>query len=99
MHSIDDLHSALIAMASFLEEHESPYGTEVRIAGDEVGRGDSNGARRYLELNKALLYDVYFSPVNGNAATDAEAAAPNDQFERLHERAYSFAEALLRSGR
>lgn len=98
--TVDDLHAALLEMARFLEEHHNhpPLVAEVRRSADEVARGDGRGARRYLGLNRALL-DIYFSPVNGNAAGDAEAEALQGRMEALHSRAFSLADALLRAGR
>lgn len=94
--TVDQLHAALLEEAAFLEERSLPYAGEVRRSADEVGRSDAHGARRYLGLNRALL-DIYFSPVNGNAADDAEAEDLQQRFEALHSRAFSLAEALLRA--
>jgi hypothetical protein len=94
--TVDDLHAALIEVAGFLEEHRLPFLREVRLSVDEVGRGDGHGAQRYLHLNRALL-DIYFSPVNGNAANQAEAEALQSRFEALHSRAFTLADTLLRN--
>ena len=98
--TVDDLHAALLEMADFLEEHHHhpPLVAEVRRSADEVARSDGHGAQRYLDLNRALL-DIYFSPVNGNADSDAEAEALQARIEALHSRAFSLADALLRASR
>jgi hypothetical protein len=94
--TVEDLHRAITEVAAFLEAHSQPYAEEVRRAADEVGRSDAHGARRYLELNRALL-DIYFHPINGNAATEAEAEQLQQRLETLHGRAFSLADALLRA--
>jgi len=44
------------------------------------------------------LSDLVFSPLNGNATSDAEAAVLNDQFARLRAEAWTAADRLRRSG-
>ena len=99
--TVDDLHAAIEEVADFLAEHEREDRwllDQVRRCADEVGRGDGHGARRYRDLNGPLA-GLRFSPVNGNAADDAEAQLLNRRIEALHERAYALAGALLRAGR
>ena len=95
--TVDELHGALVELATFLEERSLPYADKVRCSADEVGRSDAHGARRLLGLNRALA-DVYFSPANGNAADEAEAEQLQRRFAALHSRAHSLADALLRAG-
>ena len=96
--TVDDLGNAIEAVAEFLDRQSLPYVAEVRVARQEVARSDAHGARRYLDLNRALL-DIYFSPVNGNAQDDQEAKQLQGEFEQLHHRAFTLAETLLRASR
>ena len=96
--TVDDLGNAIEAVAEFLDRQSLPYVAEVRVARQEVARSDAHGARRYLDLNRALL-DIYFSRVNGNAQDDQEAEQLQGEFEQLHNRAFTLAEMLLRASR
>jgi hypothetical protein len=96
--TVDDLHAALVEVASFLDEHQLLLASQVRRSADEVARGDGHGARRYLDLNRGLN-DIYFSPINGNATNDTEAEVLQRRFEALHSRAFSLADTLLRASR
>lgn len=71
---------------------------EVRTAHSEVQKADAHGAERYLMLNRGLL-DLYFSPVNGNAADEREGQQLNEEWRALHQRAFALADALLRASR
>jgi hypothetical protein len=98
--TVDQLHAALIEVAAFLEERSLPGAGDVRRSADEVARSDAHGARRYLDLNRGRApLDIYFSPVNGNAADDAEAEELQQRYDALSSRAASLADALLRAGR
>jgi hypothetical protein len=46
-------------------------------------------------LNRALL-EIYFDPWNQHARDEREAEALQREWERLHRRAFSVAETLLR---
>ena len=94
--TVQNLRDALGDVASFMDARSLPYAGEVRKALAEVSAGDAHGARRYLELNRALL-DIYFHPLNQNARDEQEAEVLQRQWEQLHGRAFSIAETLLRS--
>ncbi len=96
--TVEDLQWALADVLAFMERHSLPMLAEVRRAHAEVQRADAHGAERYLMLNRGLL-DLYFSPVNGNAASEREGEQLNDEWRALHDRAFAFADALLRASR
>ena len=96
--TVDDLEAALGDVLAFMELHDLPCVGEVRGALAELSVGAAHGARRYLALNRALT-DVYFSPVNGNASNERDGERLTDAFRELHGRAFSLADALLRTSR
>jgi hypothetical protein len=98
MPTVAELHEAITEVAEFLEARSLPYANEVRLSADEVGRSDAHGAHRYIGLSRLLL-DLYFHPAVGTAASAAEGERLQQQFEALHSRALSLAEALLRASR
>jgi hypothetical protein len=98
--TVDQLHAALIEVATFLEERSLPGADEVHRSAREVAHSDAHGARRYLDLNRGRApLDIYFSPVNGNAANEAEANELQQRYDALSSRASALATALLHAGR
>ena len=95
-----DLESLVVALdrlARFLAMH-GEAGWADWVAGDatRVRRGDGHGVTHFLEAFGGMgsLRDLAFSPSNGNAASDAEAALLNQAFGEILADARAEADAL-----